>query len=316
MKVSFEELILDPDPVDIAAFLILLKAKGETGEEIAGIAEAIQKSMRFIKVDKPLLDIVGTGGDGLSTVNISTGASIVAASCGAVIAKHGNRSVSSRCGSADLIESLGINLEEDHERIKRELEEIGIAFLYAPNFSQVMKVFLPVRKRLGIRTVLNLLGPLLNPAKAEYRMVGVWDAALIEKMANALKNMNVKRAFVFHGAGLDEISTLGPTEGLYLEEGKLRRLIINPQEYGLKKAEIKELQGGEINENKMLLQKALKGEEGAIADTLALNSGIALWIYGIVENIDDGVKLSLDALKKGKANLKLEEWVHFEKACT
>lgn len=316
ISLAFEQLMKDPDPIDIASFLLLLKIKGETGEEMAGIADAIQKFMEYVEVDKPLLDIVGTGGDGLSTVNISTGASIVAASCGAVIAKHGNRSVSSRCGSADLVEALGINLEEDHERIRRELDEVGIAFLFAPHFSPVMKVFLPVRKRLGIKTVLNLLGPLLNPAKAEYRMVGVWDASLIEKMANALKNMKIRRAFVFHGQGMDEISTLGISEGLFLDEGKLTRLIIDPFEYGFKKANVKDLQGGEVEENKYLLLEALKGKEGAIADTLALNAGVALWIYGIAPSIREGVILSLNALKNGKAKQKLEDWIHFEKAFT
>lgn len=317
MSSSFEALMKDPDPVDIAAFLLLMKIKGETGEEMAGIASAIQKSMEYVKGDKPLLDIVGTGGDGLSTVNISTGSAIVAASCGAVIAKHGNRSVSSRCGSADLVEALGINLEEDRDRIIRELNEIGIAFLYAPRFSPVMKVFLPVRKRLGIRTVLNLLGPLLNPAKAEYRMVGVWDASLIEKMAHALKNMNVRRAYIFHGEGLDEISTLGLVEGLYLnEEGRFKRLIIDPLDYGFNKASIKDLQGGNVEENKTLLVDAIKGKEGAILDTLALNAGVGLWIYGIVPSISEGVKMSLNAIRSGKAEQKLKEWIHFEKAIT
>ncbi|MFN4173882.1 MAG: anthranilate phosphoribosyltransferase [Parachlamydiaceae bacterium] len=312
---GFEQLMKDPDPVDIAAFLLLLKSKGETGEEMAGIASAIQKSMDYVEVDRPLLDIVGTGGDGLSTVNISTGAAIVAASCGAVVAKHGNRSVSSRCGSADLVEALGINLEEDHDRIKRELDEVGIAFLYAPRFSPAMKVFLPIRKRLGLRTVLNLLGPLLNPAKAEYRMVGVWDASLIDKMAKALQQMSIKKAYIFHGEGLDEISTVGMTEGLYLDEyGKLSRLIIDPSEFGFKKAIIQDLQGGDVEENKSLLIEAIKGKEGAIQDTLALNAGVGLWIYGIAPTIEEGIKSSLNAIKTGKAEKKLKEWIHFEKA--
>ncbi len=311
---AFDELINDPEPVDIATFLTLLKSKGEKWPEIVGIVRALRKKMIKIELDLPLLDIVGTGGDGAATVNISTGSAILAASCGVFIAKHGNRSISSLCGSADLIECLGIDLVKDPELIKKQIVDLGIAFLFAPHFNPVMKMFHPIRQRVGFRTVMNILGPLLNPAEAEYLMVGVWDESLIEVIAKALLTLNIKKGIVFSGNTLDELSTVGKTKALYIEEGSIRPFIFDPEQLGFKLSPLESLRGGSPEENKKLLLETLDGKEGPIADTLVLNAGAALWLYGKVGTLQEGIDLARTVLAEKMAAEKLNQWIQFEKS--
>jgi anthranilate phosphoribosyltransferase len=308
---TMQRFSLSPDPVEITAFLILLKVKGEKSLEIAALSEFLASQMIRINCTKPLLDIVGTGGDGASTINISTGAAILASSCGITIAKHGSRAVSSKCGSADLIEKLGIPLEQSKESIERSLETINVAFMFAPQFHPVMKTFLPIRQKLGFRTVFNLLGPLLNPAKAEYLIVGVWEESLIDTIASALKLNHVKRALVMHGCALDEISTLGTASGLFLNNDQIDPIEINPSDYGFATAKLVDLQGGSPDVNKELLLEALSGKKGAIGDTLVLNAGIALWLYEKTDSISQGIEIAQDNLQKGRALEKLTDWIHF-----
>lgn len=311
---AFDELIKDPEPIDIATFLTLLKSKGEKGPEIAGIVKSLKKMMIRIPIDFPVLDIVGTGGDGASTVNISTGSAILAASCGVTIAKHGNRSISSLCGSADIVECLGLDLVSDPELIKRQLKDVGITFLFAPHFNPVMKLFHPVRQRVGFRTVMNMIGPLLNPTEAEYLMIGVWDESLLEMFANALVNLRIKKGIVFSGNGLDELSTLGTTKALYVEGGSVHPLFIDPETFGFKIGDLEGLKGGAPEENKRLLLETLNGKEGPLADTLVLNAGTALWLYGKVKSIEEGVETANAALHDKLAAKKLNQWICFEKS--
>lgn len=303
------QLETDPDPADIAAFLMLLKQKGETHEEIKGMVDFLKTKMIAIRSPGPALDIVGTGGDGANTVNISTGSAILAAACGLLVAKHGNRSVSSRCGAADVIEACGIPLTDSAKAIEHSLLDVGIAFMFAPHFNPALKKFQAVRKRLGVRTIFNLLGPLLNPASAHYLLLGTWDNSLVDKMANALRlDTNIQRAIVFHGCGIDELSTLGPSNAILIDNGNIQSIAIDPEKLGFRKSTLKELEGGDAGLNKQLLVEALTGKKSAISDTLILNAGVALWLCGQATDIKEGVEAASRALMEGKGINKLNEW--------
>jgi anthranilate phosphoribosyltransferase len=308
---SLNQFENDPNPIDLTAFLILLKAKGETGEELAGMVKFLTEKMHKVPVGIPTLDVVGTGGDGSHTVNISTGSAIVAAACGVPIAKHGNRSVSSKCGSADFIESLGIPIEITPEQARDSIKKIHIAFLYAPIFNPFIKLFQPVRTRLKLRTIFNLLGPLLNPAQAQFRIVGVYENKLMEPMADALQRIGVLRGLVCHGHGLDELSTLGPSEAILINQESKLNIHIDPKKYGFDYSTIEELRGGNAEENCTRFKTALETGKGAIADTLALNAGVAVWLYGDEPTIGQGIEKAKWYLRSGKAFLKLREWVKY-----
>jgi len=295
-------------PFQISAFLALMRAKGETTEEIAGIVETMRSFMHPVRCKTPVLDIVGTGGDGAHTVNISTGSAILAATCGVKIAKHGNRSVSSLCGAADVLEVLGIKIEVSPEEVAAAIEKVGIGFMFAPLFHPAMQQLALIRKGLKMRTVFNMIGPLLNPAGAEYQMIGVFRPEILELMASSLFQLGTKRSLVFHGTGLDELSCVGPAEAIEVTPQGMQRVVIDPQKLGLKRCNVEDLKGGDARHNADLLLRTFEGEQGAIADTLALNAGIALTLYGITTSFEEGIAFAQEKLKERACLKLLKEW--------
>jgi anthranilate phosphoribosyltransferase len=287
-----EEMIKGESPYQIAAFLALLHAKGETAEEIYGIVQAMRKVMIPFKVEGPTLDIVGTGGDGANTVNISTASALLAAALGVKVTKHGNRASSSQCGSADFLEYLGFDFDQPTRG--------NFTFLFAPRYHTAFKTIAPIRKGLGIRTVFNLIGPLLNPANPDHLLFGVGDPSLLEVMAEVLLKMKTPHSLVFHGQGIDELSTLGPCEVIDIQEDQVKRWVLNPEDYGLKTCKLADLQGGEAKVNAALLKKAMTTGDGPIADTLALNGAMALYLFNKTP-LEKGIFLAQAVLKEGSA---------------
>jgi len=298
---ALEEIIKGDNPCLAAAFLVLLKAKGETADEIYGIAKAMRNSMIKVRTSSDVIDIVGTGGDGQHTVNISTASALLAASCGIKVAKHGNRSVSSLCGSADVLSALGVDINKNTEEASRAIERDGFAFLFAPNYHPAMAKIASVRKALGIPTCFNILGPLLNPAFARYMMIGVYKRELLEIISDALIKLGVKKALVYHGQGLDELTTAGISEAYEIEDNTKLLTIINPQEYGFNKCSIEDLKGGNPQKNASILKKVFKGECDPISDSIVLNAAFALKIYGISTSVKDGINIAKNALANGFA---------------
>ncbi len=282
-----------------AAFLTLLKAKGESPEELLGLIEVLQRKMHRIEANRRLLDIVGTGGDGAHTVNISTGAAMVAATLGVPVAKHGNRSVSSLCGSIDVVEALKLPVALSEEEAILHLTERHIAFLYAPAFHPALAALSSLRKNLGLRTILNLAGPLLNPAEAAVQMIGVCKAELISHFAFVASKQKRERVLIFHSAGLDELTPLAPAQGILIENGKQQPFFLDPQHYGIKRCALHELQGGDANCNATKLLACFSGEKSALSQTLALNAGVALYLYGSVTSISEGIDQAQKALLSG-----------------
>lgn len=296
-----ESILAGAEEYQVAATLALLRNKGETAEEIAGMAQAMLRHTVPVKTTSPVLDIVGTGGDHANTVNISTGAALVAAAAGVPVAKHGNRAVSSQCGSADVLEEMGISLNQTPQEVIHSIETYGFGFMFAPSFHPAMKVIAPIRKKLKIRTIFNLLGPLLNPSQAQFRLVGVYSPDLVEPIALAIQKMGVKKAYVFHGSGLDELSPIGPSTGLLLDNSGLHPLTIDPAALGIRACTIEELRGGCAKENAHLLKESLFGKTGAITDAIALNAACGLYVYGKVDSMQEGVDLSMRIIHSGKA---------------
>jgi anthranilate phosphoribosyltransferase len=308
-KNAMAHIMQGADPYQTAAFLSVLKFRGESAEEIAGMQEAVEDQALHVDLSFPVLDIVGTGGDGSHTVNISTGSAILAAACGIPVVKHGNRSVSSRCGSADVLEALGIAIEMPPKDVVFSLQEAHIAFLYAPYYHPCLKKLRRLRSALKIPTIFNLLGPLLNPARAPFALIGVADLSLLETMANSIVQLKkIKRALVFHGSGLDELSPLGPIVAYDVRDGTIERMEIDPQKLGFKSCALTDLQGGDAEKNAFLLSEAFSGKSGAIADALILNAGAALWIFERASSLEEGIAIARSALKEGKALAVLEKW--------
>jgi len=309
---AMDAILEGAGPYQIAAFLFALKYRGETAEEVAGMVRSLEKKMIAAEIPYPVLDIVGTGGDLAGTVNISTGSALLAAACGIPIAKHGNRSVSSRSGSADVLEALGIEIEIPKERLNDCLQEANIAFMFAPFYHPSLKKLGPIRKGLKLPTIVNLLGPLLNPARAEYALIGVANSAALEVMARALLLLgNKKRALIFHGSGLDELTPLGPIIGYAIEGGEMERIEIDPVALGFFPCSLQDLQGGDAQENASLLLEAFSGKEGAIADALVFNAGAAVWIFGRAASLEEGIQIARKTLKAGKALEVLNKWRQF-----
>ncbi len=294
---------------EMEKFLLELKEKGESISEILGAVKVMQEKMVSCKPKvQGLLDIVGTGGDNLNTFNISTTAMFVAAGAGCKIAKHGNKGVSSKSGSSDVLTELGVNINLTPEKVEKIIEEIGIGFLFAPLAHPAMKQVANVRKKLATRTIFNIVGPLTNPANAEYRLTGAYSLDVAKKMANVLKNLKVKKALIVHGfPGMDEISTCGKTQVFELNKGNVKEYSITPEEFGLRKARIEELQGGTPKENAKTILRILKGEKGAKKDIVLFNAGAALYSAEKVSSIKEGIKLAEETIDSGKALQKLEE---------
>ena len=300
----------------IAGFLIALRMKGETPEEIAEFARVMREFSRKIKPRiEPLVDVCGTGGDRINTFNISTTAMFIVSASGIPVAKHGNRAVSSRCGSADVLEELGINLNLEPEKIREGIEKIGIGFMFAPLHHSAMKYVMPARRELGVRTVFNILGPLTNPANASAQLMGVFDPELTERLAEVFGLLKLKSAIVAYGEpGLDELSTLGKTKISELKDGKVRTYFIRPEDFGLSRAKVEDITGGSAKENARILRDILSGEEtGARRGITLLNSAAGIVVGGVADNLKEGYEIARDVLDSGKAHNKLEEFIEFAK---
>jgi anthranilate phosphoribosyltransferase len=300
----------EASPVQMSAYLTALSLKGETTDEITASASGMRRHCIRLLHDIDALEIVGTGGDHSNTFNISTTAAIIAAAAGVPVAKHGNRSASSQCGAADVLEALGANINIPPEKSAELLKKIGICFLFAQNYHIAMKYVAPVRRELGIRTVFNILGPLTNPAGANMELMGVYDKELVEPLAKVLMNLGVKNAMVVHGNdGLDEISMSAPTTLCEVKNGWLRTYEITPEQFGFKRCEKSELTGGAPEENAVILRSVLNGEKGARRDAAVLNSAAAMYISGKYESIESAAKIAEEIIDSGKALNKLEQFI-------
>ena len=297
-------------PAQISSFLTAMRMKGETVIEIASCARSMQKHMCAIspRVNGNLLDTCGSGGGAIKNFNVSTIAAFVACGAGCYVAKHGNRAITSKSGSADVLEALEIKIDLPPERVQAIIEKIGIGFLYAPACSAAMKFASPVRREIGIRTIFNILGPIANPANAQCRLLGVYDLGLAEKIANALQELKVENALVVHGAdGLDEISTLGETVIYELHDGRIKKYSIVPEQFGIVRADEEDIAGGSAEENARIALDVLQGKEiGAKRDIVLLNAGAAIYISGKAQSIQEGIKLAKQAISSGKALEKLQ----------
>jgi anthranilate phosphoribosyltransferase len=293
-------------PAQMAAFLIGLRMKGETAEEIAGAAAVMRERVARVRVRRErYVDTCGTGGDGSCTFNISTTAALVAAAAGAVVAKHGNRSVSSRCGSADVLEALGVNVSASPEVVERCIEELGIGFLFAPHHHPAFKAVAGVRKELGVRTVFNLLGPLANPALARRQVMGVFDAAWVPVIGQVLQSLGSEHALVVHGSGMDEITLSGVTRVCEVKDGQRRELELDPEALGLARCDLAELKGGDAQENARITRDVISGQKGPCRDVVLANAAAALLVGGVVNELREGVKVAAEAIDRGAAKEKL-----------
>lgn len=295
----------------IAGFLVALRAKGETADEIAGCAEAMREHVLPVHPTRDdLVDTAGTGGDGAHTFNISTAAALVAAAAGAAVAKHGNRAVSSASGSADLLEALGLRLEQSPERIAQSVDELGFGFMFAPAHHPAFRHVVPVRTALGVRTVFNLLGPLTNPAGAPRQLIGVFDRDYIERIGGALTELGCERAMVVSGHdGMDEISTAAPTDVAEVRDGRVRRYTIEPRELGFAPPPEGSLAGGEPAENARTITSILAGEAGPRRDLVVLNAAAVIAVAGEAADLEEGVARASESIDSGAAAERLEAFI-------
>lgn len=288
----------------IGAFLVAMRMKGETVEELTGAAMALRARATRVRgpESRPLVDTCGTGGDAQGTFNISTGAALLVAAAGGAVAKHGNRAVSSRAGSADVLEALGIAIDVDVPRLEACLDAHGFAFLFAQRLHPAMRNAAGPRRELGLRTLFNLVGPLANPAQAPHQLLGVYDRALLFPMAEVLGHLGVQRALVVHARdGLDEISPCAPTDAAHLDGGEIRTLTLSPESLGVNPAPGGALRGGDATENAAILSSIFHGENGPRRDAITVNAGAALWLCGLAEDPRAGVRLASEALDRGAA---------------
>lgn len=294
----------------IASFLTALRIKGETPNEISACASVMREKGEKLKRDFTVAEIVGTGGDCANTFNISTVSGFVISGAGVPVAKHGNRSVSSKCGAADVLEALGVRLDLTPEQNEQVLKECGICFMFAPVYHSSMKYAAPVRRELGIRTVFNILGPLANPTGAEINLIGVYSQELVRPIAEVLQKLGVKIGMVVHGIdGLDEITLTNKTAVCEINGESLTEFVIDPEEYGFTLCENSELVGGNAQENAQTAVEILDGEKGAKRDIVLLNSGVVLYLAGKAQSIEDGIKLAAESIDSGKAKAQLEKLV-------
>jgi len=321
--VMHEIMTGEATPVQMSAYLTALSLKGETTDEITASASGMRSHCVRLLHDEDALEIVGTGGDHSNSFNISTAAAIITAAAGVSVAKHGNRGASSKCGSADVLEALGVNINIPPEKSAELLKKIGICFLFAQNYHIAMKYVAPIRRELGIRTVFNILGPLTNPAGAKMELMGVYDRELVQPLAQVLSNLGVKNAMVVYGEdGLDEISLSSPTFVCEVKNGWVRSYTITPEQFGFERCEKDELRGGTPAENAEILKAVLKGGSAAEAasevktinvkrNAAILNAAAALFISGRYESIEAAAKIAGDIINSGKALEKLEEFIRF-----
>ncbi len=297
--------------VEIAALVSALKARGESPEEIAGAALALRETaVPFPRPDYPFADTCGTGGDSARSFNVSTAVALVAAELGIPVAKHGNRSVSSACGSADVLEAAGVRLDSSPDTARRTLDEIGVCFLFAPAYHAGVRHASPVRKALGTRTIFNLLGPLANPSRPPLQLMGVYDPELCEPLATTLGMLGTEVALVVHGGGLDEIALHGPTRAALWREGRVTELEITPEQAGLSRRPLTELEGGTPAANLEMLFGVLEGRgEPARRDAVALNAGALVWVTGRAATLAEGVSSAREAQAGGGAARRLSRWV-------
>ncbi|PMG42021.1 anthranilate phosphoribosyltransferase [Shewanella sp. 10N.286.52.B9] len=295
------------DPVAMAGMLVALKMRGETIDEITGAADALRRAAKPFprsasSLSQGVVDIVGTGGDGHNTINISTTASFVAAAAGAKVTKHGNRGVSSKSGASDVLSHCGIALTMSPVSASKCVDDFGLCFLFAPHYHAGVRHAVPVRQALKTRTIFNILGPLINPAKPEAMLLGVYSPKLIAPIVNVLNALGVKRAMVVYGSGLDEVALHGETQVAELNDGKIRFYKLTPQDLGVEPAEIKALEGGEPSDNALITQAILKGEgQPAHRDAVAINAGCALYVSGVCDTVKQGTALALETINSGKA---------------
>jgi anthranilate phosphoribosyltransferase len=317
----------------ISALLVGLRMKGETVEEIVGFAEAIRAAATPLPISlsgsspsesgaldlsgtgrDALVDTCGTGGDASGTFNISTAAAFVTAGAGVLVAKHGNRSLTSKCGSADVMEALGVKIQLSPQRTAQCLREVGICFLYAPDLHASMKQVQKVRRELHLRTMFNLLGPLTNPAHASGQVVGVYALDMVEKLAEALSMLGLHRALVVHGLDrLDEITITGSTRIAEARDGIVRTYEVNPEEFGMKRSTLEDISGGDAAENAAIVREVLRGKKSPRRDVVLLNSAAALVASGRVDHLAEGIPLAADSIDSGAANAKLDELANFTK---
>lgn len=301
--------------LQIGAYLIALGMKGETIDEITGSAKGMRNHAVKLLHDMDVLEIVGTGGDHSNSFNISTSSAIIAAAAGIPVAKHGNRAASSKCGAADVLEALGVNITVSPEQSREMLEKINICFLFAQKYHLAMKYVAPVRKQLAVRTVFNILGPLSNPAGASMQLMGVYDESLLEPLANVLARLGVKRAMVVYGQdSLDEISLSAPTSVCELKDGEITRYEITPEQFGFKRCTKEELVGGTKEENAKIIRDIFSGVKGPKRDAVVLNSAAALHVAKENLSMEDAIKEVEQLIDSGKAMEKLEEFIAFSNA--
>jgi anthranilate phosphoribosyltransferase len=332
MQSTMEEMLTGTVPPElVGSFLTALRMKGETVEEITAAARVARSRSRRIDVsnhlvnldreeinidDETILDTCGTGGDGTNTFNISTATALVAAGAGVCVAKHGSRCVSSACGSADVLEQLGVNLDMPPTAVETCIREIGIGFLYEPLFSTAMARIAEVRRQLGFRTLFNLLGPLTNPAGASIQVLGVYDPGLTEKMAGVLKHLGAREAFVFCGEGtLDEISICGPTRMSHLKNNAIRTFEVTPETFGLPRATAADIRGGGARENARIIRELLEGAKGPRRDVVLVNAAAAFVAAGLDSDFQAGIRRAAQSIDSGQAGQKLEALIGFSRSC-
>jgi anthranilate phosphoribosyltransferase len=304
-------------PAQIAGFIVGLRVKKETVGEIAAAAQVMREFATMVPVKDPqhVLDVVGTGGDGAHTFNISTAATFVASAAGARVAKHGNRSVSSRSGSADVLEALGAKIDLAPEQIARAIESVGVGFMFAPSHHPAMKHAAPVRKELGVRTLFNILGPLTNPAGAQRQLMGVFHPDLVGIQTRVLQRLGAKHVMVVYGKdGLDEISISGETLVGELANGEIREYELHPSQFGLEVYDRRAIQVNTVDESRQMILAAMENQPGPALNIVALNAGAALYVAGVAASIAEGIDKARAAIAKGEARRKLDEFVAFTKA--
>ncbi|MFI8687417.1 anthranilate phosphoribosyltransferase [Rossellomorea sp. NPDC077527] len=314
MRTAVQQLFMeDTTDSQIAGFLTLLKMKGETVDEMTGLVEVLrEKALPITSTLKGVLDNCGTGGDGSQSFNISTTSAFVLAGAGVKVAKHGNRSISSKTGSADVLEQLGVSLDFQANEIERLLQETNLAFLYAPHIHSGLKKIMKVRKELKFPTIFNLIGPLTNPVQLETQLVGVYRRDKLETMAKVLHQLGRKRAIVLNGAdNMDEASLAGENHLVLLEDGKISSFTLTGEEVGLPSYSIEEIRGGNAKDNARILQDVLRGKEGAYTDTVLFNAGIALFAHGKASTFAEGVKFARESIQSGRAEDALSSLIHF-----